>query len=363
MSDSLPPALEGDLNLGSTEPFRLERGGELRPASLHYAIYGGLNERRDNVILVCHALSGSARVADWWPQLFGPEGVFNLERDCIVCANILGSCYGSTGPTSINPATGAPFGPDFPLITIRDIVRSQALLLDHLGVDRVRVVIGGSIGGMQALAWATDYPERVENCVSIGTVPLPAMGLALNHLQRQVIQNDPRWRGGRYPTDDPPTVGLSIARGLAMCSYKAAPLFDERYGRTPNRESENPYTSMAGRFNIAGYLDHQGEKFNARFDANSYVTISKTMDTFDLDDAALPRIRARVLMVGISSDWLFPAAEVRALTAKMQAAGVNCTYGEVISDHGHDGFLAEPEKLRPLLLPIFESRENHAVAD
>jgi homoserine O-acetyltransferase/O-succinyltransferase len=361
MSSVPLPAFEGDFSLSTSEPFRLDAGGALQQATLRYTTYGELNAGRDNVVLVCHALSGSSRVADWWPQLFGAEGVFDLERDYILCANILGSCYGSTGPTSINPVTGLPYGPDFPLVTINDIVRSQALLLDRLGIERVRIVIGGSIGGMQALAWASEFPGRVDNCISIGTTPLPAMGLALNHLQRQVIMNDPKWRGGYYPKNDPPVAGLGIARGMAMCSYKAAALFDHRYARTPNR-NEDPRSSMEGRYNIGGYLDHQAEKFNDRFDANSYVTISKTMDNFDLHDAAIARIRARVLAVGISSDWLFPAADVRALVARMQSSGVNCTYAEVISDHGHDGFLAEPEKLRDLLLPIFEGRGHAAPA-
>jgi homoserine O-acetyltransferase len=308
-------------------------------------------------VLVCHALSGSARVADWWADMFGR--VFDTARDCIIGINVIGSCYGSTGPGSKNPRSGEPYGPDFPLVSISDMVRAQARLLDHLGVERLKVVIGGSIGGMQTLQWAVDFPERVENCVAIGSTPLAAMGLALNHLQRRVIYLDPAWQRGRYAPGQQPTTGLALARGIAMCSYKSAALFDERYARKPNRSGEDPYRSMSGRFDVAGYLDHQGEKFITRFDANTYITISKAMETFDLsrgygsEEAALRRIRARVLLVGISSDWLFPAADVKALAERMHAAGADCTYAELESSHGHDGFLAEPDVLAQMIQPFF----------
>ncbi|HMK29475.1 MAG TPA: homoserine O-acetyltransferase, partial [Terriglobales bacterium] len=295
------PSLEGDFLFAEHEPFRLEAGGSLQPVSLHYAIYGSLKAVPDNVVLVCHALSGSARVADWWEGMFGAGEAFDLARCCVIGVNVLGSCYGSSGPTSLNPQTGIAYGPDFPLITIGDMVRSQARLLDHLGIQRVRSVIGGSIGGMQALQWAIEFPDRVETAIPIGATPLSAMGLALNHIQRFAIQSDANWRGGRYSPDAPPTAGLGLARSLAMCSYKSAELFDARYGRRPNRTGEDPYQSLDARFDVAGYLDYQRSEFNARFDANTYVAISKAMDTFDLvrsygsEDAAFERIRARVL--------------------------------------------------------------------
>jgi len=316
-------------------------------------------------VLVCHALSGSARVADWWPEMFSTlasataaregnsrtDGVFDLERDCVICTNILGSCYGSSGPTSINPATGKPFGPDFPLVSIRDIVRAQAHVLDELGVKHLRTVIGASIGGMQALQWAVDYPERVEHCIAIGTAPLSAMGLALNHLQRQVIRLDPDFHEGLYAPGKQPARGLGLARAIGMISYKSAELFDERYARRPNRNGEDPLSSINARYDVAGYLDYQGEKFVARFDANSYIVITKAMDTFDLgrgyasEGEALRRIQARVSMVGISSDWLFPARDVRELAQRIEAAGVRCDYTEFETSHGHDGFLAEMEAI------------------
>ena len=347
MAEPIQPTREGDLTFSHAAPFRLEGGGALQPVSIRYAVYGEMSERRDNVVLVCHALTGSARVADWWPEMFG--SVFDLSRDCVIGCNILGSCYGSTGPLSLNPATGKPFGPDFPPVTIRDIVRAQAHVLEELGVKRVRTVIGASIGGMQALQWAVDYPQRLEHCIAIGCAPLSAMGLALNHLQRQAIQLDPDYRGGWYAAHEPPARGLGLARAIGMCSYKSAELFEERYARNPNRNGEDPLRSIAARFDIAGYLDHQGDKFVKRFDANSYIVITRAMDTFDLglgyatEAEALRRIQAHVSLVGISSDWLFPAKDVRGLAGRIASAGARCDYTEFETAHGHDGFLAEME--------------------
>jgi len=346
MSELIQPTYEGDFIFATNQPFQLISGGSLQPVTLHYAVYGKPNERRDNAILVCHALSGSARAADWWAQLFrspdNPEGVFDLERDFVICSNLIGSCYGSTGPATINPATGRQFGADFPLVTVRDWVCSQALLLDHLRIERLRAVIGASIGGMQAIQWAIDFPHRVARCVAIGAAPLTAMGLALNHLQRQAIFNDP-------------VNGLATARAIAMLSYKSDKLFDERYSRRPNRNGEDPTHSLIERYDIGGYLDYQGEIFTRRFDPNSYLVITKAMDNFhpangyESEATALARIRAKMLLIGISSDWLFPPAEVRSLAERMQAAEANAEYAEIISDHGHDGFLAEPHSLLPLI--------------
>jgi homoserine O-acetyltransferase/O-succinyltransferase len=360
VSDTLQPTREGDVTFAHSAPFRLEGGGALQSVSVRYAVYGELNERRDNAVMVCHALSGSARVADWWPEMFG--NVFDISRDCVICTNILGSCYGSSGPTSINPATGEPFGPDFPLVTIRDIVRAQAHVLDELGVKRLRTVIGASIGGMQALQWAVDFPERVEHCIAIGCASLSAMGLALNHLQRKAIQLDPDFREGRYVADQLPARGMGLARAIGMCSYKSPELFDERYARKPNRNGEDPLRGTGQRYDVAGYLDYQGEKFVSRFDANSYVVITKAMDTFDLargyasEVEALRRIQAHVSLVGISSDWLFPAKDVRDLARSIEAVGVRCDYTEFETAHGHDGFLAEMDAIAAVVNGSFHAR-------
>ena len=358
---TLQPDFEGDFPLNSGAPFALESGAELPQASLHYAMYGKLNDARDNAILVCHALTGSARVADWWPDLFRDGHPLDIEKHCVIGINVLGSCYGSTGPVSINPAQGRRYGADFPVVSIRDIVRGQVQLIDHLGIDRLCAVLGGSIGGMQALQWAVDFPERVAGCFTVGTATLSAMGLALNHLQRECIRLDPAWRDGNYDPEAPPTRGLGLARGIATCSYKSAALFAERFGRNPDRSGEDPLFSLSARYDVAGYLDYQARIFNERFDANSYLIISRAMDTFDLargfasEAEALRRIRARVLMVGISSDWLFPPEDVRSLAERIQNANAVCNYIELHSNHGHDAFLAEASNMRPLIEYIVRS--------
>jgi homoserine O-acetyltransferase len=365
MSAALEPTVEADFTFAHDKPFELVGGGSLQPVTLRYALYGELNRARDNAILVCHALSGSARVGDWWPQLFSADKLFDTTRTCVIGINTIGSCYGSTGPSSENPnRVGENYGGGFPLVTISDMVRAQAQLLNHLGVKQLHSVIGGSIGGMQALRWAVDFPERVERCIAIGVAPLSAMGLAFNHLQRQAIRNDPAWLEGNYRQEEQPVAGLALARALAMCSYKSAELFDERFARRPDRSGEDPHGSMAGRFDVAGYLDYQGLSFTKRFDANSYLVISKAMDNFDLargyesEEDALKRITARLLLVGISSDWLFPARDVRGLAERAQAAGVNASYAELESSHGHDGFLADAESLAAIVRTHLEGKPS-----
>lgn len=368
LAPSFAPSFEGDFQF--TEDLLLDSGRVLRRPLLHYATYGKLNRAGDNAVLVPHALSGSALVTTWWPQLFGSDGLLDLDRDFIIGINFFGSCYGSTGPASIDPDTGKLYGAEFPLISIRDIVRSQARLLDHLGVSRLRLVIGASIGGMQAIEWAITYPKKVATVVSIAAAPLGAMGLALNHLQRQIIQLDPHWNGGRYSPLSPPANGLALARGLGVCSYKSADLFTERFARKPDRSGEDPWIDSLGtdsggigsqtsnRFDVAGFLDYQGAKFVDRFDANSYLAITRTMDTFDplrgrgSPHAVYGSIEASVVMVGISSDWLFPPEDVRRLAEEIEAAGARCEYREVATSHGHDAFLAEPEHLSRILRPL-----------
>ena len=331
------PTAEADFTFADEAPFALDGGGQLRPVTLRYAVYGDLSPPRDNVVLVCHALSGSARVYDWWPELFGEGRPLDLSRFAVVGVNVLGSCYGSTGPASINPVTREPYHDAFPVVSIRDMVRAQARLIDHLGINRLYAVIGGSIGGMQALAWATDFPDRVSRCIAVGACPLSAMGLAMSHLQRQAIRLDSRG-------------GLALARALAMCTYKSADLLEERFARKHDRSGEDPTRSHDGRFDVAGYLDYQGRLFLDRFDAGSYRAVSRAMDTFDLGEE-VGGIRARVLLVGIRSDWLFPPGNVRKLADRLIAAGVEARYAEIDSAHGHDGFLADSDQLIPLMMP------------
>jgi homoserine O-acetyltransferase len=357
---ALAPTYEGDFVIG--EHLLLECGRTLVSPTLHYAVYGRLNAARDNAVLVCHALSGSALVGSWWPEIFAPGAVLSLDRDFVICINMLGSCYGSTGPGSVDPETGRIYGPDFPLVSVGDNVRAQARLLDSLGIRKLRLVLGGSIGGMQALDWAILNPDRVERALVIGVAPVSAMGLALNHLQRQAIQHDPEWLGGRYLPQRPPRRGLALARQIAMISYKSAPLLEERFGRNPNRNGEDPWSIesslcglIGGRFDIAGYLDYQGERFIDRFDANSYLAVLRMMDIWDpmrgygSAEEAFGRIRARLSFIGISSDWLFPPEDVRRFAQAIRSAGAECDYREMTSDHGHDAFLAEQAELVRLL--------------
>jgi homoserine O-acetyltransferase/O-succinyltransferase len=354
------PTYEGDYVL--SDHLLLECGRTLAGITLHYAVYGKLNAARDNAVLVCHALSGSALVGEWWPEVFGPGALLSLEHDFVICINLLGSCYGSTGPSSVNPETGEPYGADFPLVSIRDNVLAQSKLLDSLGIRKLRLVMGGSLGGMQALEWTIQHADRVEKALIVGVAPLGAMGLALNHLQREAIRHDPDWQNGGYLPQKPPRRGLSLARQIAMLSYKSGPLFDERFSRNPNRNGEDPWGLddfggglIGGRFDIAGYLDEQGRRFVERFEANSYLAILRTMDTWDplrganSSDEVFSRIKAHLTFVGINSDWLFPPGDVRRFAETIRATGVSIDYREMTSDHGHDAFLAEQVDLVRLL--------------
>ena len=330
---------QGTVTFAEDEPFQPEAGGTLSPVQIRFAMYGEPNPAGDNVVLLCHALSGSSEAHDWWPELWDEGGVFQSGDYCVVCTNILGSRYGSTGPTSIDPSTGRPYGSGFPLVTIGDVVRAQERALHELGIDRLHAVLGGSIGGMQALEWAIRYPERVERCIAIGATPLSGLGLALNHLQREAIAADPKR-------------GLRTARGIAMCSYKSAVLFDERHGRKPNRSGDRPWESKDGKFDIAGYIGYQGELFARRFDPDTYVTITRLMDLWDPGRDGVEvyeRIQARTSLIGISSDWLFPPADVKKLADTIRTHAGQCEYYEIESDHGHDSFLAEVERVNALL--------------
>ncbi len=305
------------------EPFLLESGEILPTLKQRFAIYGKLSERRDNAVLVFHALTGSARIHEWWSNILGAGRALDTDKFCFICVNNLGSCYGSTCAGEIKT-----------VVTTGDIARSQIKVADELGIEKFYAAVGGSVGGMLALQLAADFSERVEHCISIGATPLSAMGLALNHLQREAIRHEN---------------GMALARQIAMISYKSKQLFDSRFARNPNRNGENPRQNLASRFDIAGYLDYQGAKFIERFDAASYQALSKAMDLFDLSDAEIKQITCRVSLVGISSDWLFPVEDVQNLTKKMQQLGVLANYYEIISDDGHDAFLSDTSATNEIL--------------
>lgn len=324
-------------------PFPLELGGVLPEVTVAYRCWGQLNEAGDNAIHICHALTGSADADEWWGPLFGEGRAFDRDRDFIVCSNVLGSCYGTTGPTSTNPATGKPYGRDFPAITVRDMVRLQGLLMQGLGVKRVRMAIGGSLGGMQVLEWGRLYPDYVESIVSIAASGRHSPWcIGISEAQRQAIYADPNWRDGHYDEDNPPAAGLAAARMMAMVSYRAGLSFEKRFGRDVRQD---------GTFEIASYLQYQGQKLVHRFDANTYVALTEVMDRHDVAaggeyGAALRAIVQPTLVVAIDSDVLYPPREQQELVQWLPNAELAWIY----SPHGHDAFLINMEELNELVV-------------
>ena len=331
-------------------PFETESGFVIERPEVAYRTWGALSEARDNVVLVCHALTGDTNADDWWAPFFGPGRLCNPEHYFIVCANVLGSCYGTTGPRSLNPATGEPYGSRFPRVTLRDSVRLHRQLLDALGVSGVEVAVGGSLGGMQALEWGL-LDARVRRLALIAIGPAhAAWQIGISEAQRQAIYADARWQGGDYAADDPPNDGLAAARMMAMMSYRSPALFAERFGRAEQSPDE---------FEIASYLRYQGAKLAARFEAASYVRLTQLMDSFDpgagrgpLADV-LGTVAQPTLVVGVRFDVLYPPEDARTLAELLP----NATYAELDSDFGHDAFLADAERLHELMLPFLHEHD------
>jgi len=324
-------------------PVLLESGTELPQVTVAYRTWGRLDADGGNAVLVCHALTGSADAEQWWAGLIGPGKALDPARDFIVCSNVLGSCYGTTGPGSLSPFTGARYGAGFPITTVRDMVGVQAQLLDMLGVEALSLVLGGSLGGMQALEWAALHPKRVRSLAAFSVgARQSAWCIALSEAQRQAIYSDARWRGGGYDPLDPPTGGLAAARMMAMCSYRHWGEFAARFGR----ESDG-----SGRFQVQNYLRHQGEKFVGRFDAASYVTLTRVMDSHDLGrgrggvEAALAALEMPALILGSVSDVLYVPEEQRELAAHLPRAEL----AWLDSPHGHDAFLIDTDEVDTLL--------------
>ncbi len=317
------------------QPFELDCGECLDDVRVAWRSWGQLNSNRDNAVIVNHALTGSADVDSWWPGLLGPGRTLDPQRDYIVCSNLLGSCYGTTGPGSINPKTGRRYGGSFPAITAGDMVCLQKCLTDHLGIRHIPLVVGGSLGGMLTLEWARRYPDLVGAIAPLATAASQsAWAIGFSEAQRQALATDPRWRGGNYPDDNPPRAGLAAARIIAMLSYRHWAEFTTRFGR---ERSEN------GSFQSESYLRHQGRKFSDRFDAASYMSLSRTIDHFDIgcgeEDAAtaLQTIAAPALVVTVDSDLLYPAGEQAFLARHLPRA----EHRVLPSPHGHDGFLID----------------------
>ena len=344
----------------------LQRGGLLGPVTLAYETWGTLNAEGDNAILITHALTGSSHAHDverpddakaaWWNLLIGPGRAFDTSRYFVICSNVLGGCYGSTGPSSIDPGTGRPFGMRFPVVTIRDMVLAQRILLEHLGVRQLAMVAGGSIGGQQALEWGVAFPEMVRKVIVVAaTTALTAQAIAFSEVGRQAIMVDPRWQNGDYLPGQGPDGGLAIARMLAMITYQSEEAMEMRFARRPALSNSIPApgrsADLGGRFDVENYLYYQGESLVRRFDANSYLYISRAMDLYDVREgypsleAALSRLRSQSLFIGIRSDFLFPAARVRWLAQQVRALGGDSTYVELDSPHGHDAFLKEWQQM------------------
>jgi homoserine O-acetyltransferase/O-succinyltransferase len=348
------------------EPLRLDCGTDLAPFTIAYQTYGTLDHDRSNAILVCHALTGDQFVADphpitgkpgWWTTLVGRGGVLDTERYFLICANVLGGCMGSTGPQEINPASGEPWALTFPVITIRDMVRAQKRLVEHLGIDRLFCVIGGSMGGMQVLEWAASYPESIFAAVPIAAAARhSAQNIAFHEVGRQAIMADPDWCGGRYLSlGRRPSRGLAVARMAAHITYLSEAALHRKFGRNLQDRRAVTYGFDAD-FQVESYLRHQGSTFVDRFDANSYLYITRAMDYFDLAAEqggpladAFAGTRTRFCVISFTSDWLFPTAESRELVRALNTAAANVSFVEIETENGHDAFLLhEPELFETL---------------
>ena len=338
-------------------PLALDSGALLSPVDIAYETYG---DPAAPPILICHALTGDHHVASdhpvtgkpgWWTRMVGPGRPVDPARHFIVCANVLGSCMGSSGPATRNPATGRPWAMSFPVITIRDMVRAQAMLLDHLGIGRLAAVVGGSMGGMQTLSWAATFPDRVGSAVVIASSPRhTAQNIAFHEVGRQAIMADPKWRGGDYYDDEPPAAGLSVARMAAHITYLSEAGLTEKFGRRLQHREAKSFGFDAD-FQVESYLRHQGISFTQRFDANSYLYITRAMDYFDLAEehggllANAFSASTRFCLVSFDTDWLYPTVESRMVVTALHAAGAPVSFVELASPFGHDAFLLDSPEL------------------
>lgn len=348
----------------------LECGKKLGPVTLAYETYGELNNDKSNCILILHALSGDAHVAGknhpddpkpgWWDDMVGPGKAFDTEKYFIVCTNVIGGCKGSTGPGSINPETGKLYGLDFPIITIPDMVNAQKALIDHLGISRLLCVTGGSMGGMQSLQWAVTYPDMVRLCIPIATTArLSAQAIAFDAVGRHAIMNDPNWNNGDYYGKQLPATGLAIARMIGHITYLSDKSMHAKFGRDL-QDKATPDYDFVTEFQVESYLNYKGETFVERFDANSYLYITKAMDYFDLAQPSgdlrkeLARAKAAFLVISFSSDWLFTSAMSKEIVSALRRNNKDVSYAEIQSDYGHDAFLLEIDTLSRLVENFLE---------
>jgi homoserine O-acetyltransferase/O-succinyltransferase len=351
------------LRLPPDKPLVLESGQSLAPIQIAYQTYGVLNAAKTNAILVCHALTGDQHVANrnpvtgkpgWWENMIGPGKPIDTGRFFVICANVMGGCMGSTGPASINPVTGQPYGTDFPVVTIADMVKAQALLIDALGIERLLAVMGGSMGGMQVLEWAIRYPDRVVAALPIACAAKhSAQNIAFHEVGRQAVMADPDWKGGHYLREGlVPRKGLGVARMAAHITYLSELALQRKFGR--NMQDRTAITfSFDADFQVESYLRHQGVSFVERFDANSYLYVTRAMDYFDLAAdhgggnlvSAFRGVKSRFCLISFTSDWLFPTVDNRAIVQALNAVGAPVSFVEIESDKGHDAFLLDEPSL------------------
>jgi homoserine O-acetyltransferase len=356
-------------------PMILESGRRLAPVHIAYETYGKPNAQRSNAVLICHALSGDAHAAGyhdlhdkrtgWWDGLIGPGKAFDTEKYWVICSNIIGGCKGSTGPSTIDSETGAPYGPNFPVITIGDMVEAQKRLIDHLEISRLLAVAGGSMGGFQVLEWSLRFPERLRSAICIATsARLSAQSIAFNAVGRGAIAGDPLWQGGHYYDSTGPQNGLAIARMVGHITYLSERLMDHKFGRRLQSADRLSY-DFSSEFAVESYLNHQGSAFTERFDANSYFYITKAMDYFDITRSygplkeAFAAVSARFLVVSYSTDWLFPTQQSREMVRALLSNGKDVSFVEIDSPYGHDAFLVEEARLARIVAAFLAGERKH----
>ena len=402
MTEPAPTSAAGSVGTVEThhldlpEPVPLDCGRELSPVRVAYETYGVLSPRRDNVILVCHALSGDAHAAGfakappeagtrdgfgaedrdgtagkglgWWDGMIGPGKAFDTDRFFIVSTNLLGGCGGTTGPSSADPATGRPYGTDFPVVTVADMVRTERAFLAALGIERLAAVAGGSLGGMQALEWAIRYPGQVDAVIAIAsTHALHPQGVAWNAIARDAIMRDPAWQGGHYHgTGRAPDAGMGVARMVGHVTYLSAPALSEKFGRRLRSADDIRYTITDAEFEVESYLRRQAESFVKRFDANTYLYTSRALTYFDLArqhgggslTRALARVSARTLLIAFSSDWLYPPAASQEIEEALRALGRPVEFHVIDAPYGHDCFLLEEARQTPIIRRFLTPRKT-----
>lgn len=352
--------------------FRLESGKILSRVKIEYEMYGKMNADKSNVILICHALTGDAHAAGfhagdkkpgWWNIVIGPNKAFDTEKYCIICSNIIGGCKGSTGPSSINPETGKPYGISFPVLTIADMVNAQKKLVEHLGVKQLFAVAGGSMGGMQVLQWTVSYPEMVKKAIAIATTSSSTpQQIAFGAIGRKAITDDPKWNEGNYYGKEIPAQGLALARMIGHITYLSDASMQKKFGRdqqekegsSQSKISSGSFPDHFSNFQVENYLNHQGNTFTKRFDANSYLYITKAVDFFDLSKngsliEGLSGITTKYLVIAITSDWLYPPYQSQEIVSALTANGVDAKYEEIRSQYGHDAFLLEEGQINYLI--------------